>query len=197
VQVQGILTPVKAFRTLCKTIIYQQLADKAASAIHKRFLEAFEGLPLPALVVAKPIPDLRAVGLSERKAGYIQSLAQHFVDKTLDPSQFPTATDAEVIAALTQVSGIGEWSAHMYLMFELHRPDVFPCGDLAVRKSIATHFKDEPEVQGEIGVLARKGKGGKRVEEALTRLCERKWKPYRSVGSWYMWQYPALVKLES
>jgi DNA-3-methyladenine glycosylase II len=177
---------------LCKTIIYQQLAGKAAKAIHTRFLASFEGDPTPQSVNEKTVLEMRAVGLSERKVGYIKSLASHFVLKTLVPAKFHQMEDQQVIQALTQVSGIGEWSAHMYLMFELHRQDIFPVGDLAVRKSLATHFKDEPEIQGEIGVLARKGKGGKKVEQALIALCERKWKPYRSLGSWYMWQHAGL-----
>ncbi|KAG2177664.1 hypothetical protein INT44_008178 [Umbelopsis vinacea] len=189
-------TPLNPFRDLATQIIYQQIHGTAAKAISDRFVKLFDPpeedvdlpeelkfFPTPELVIAKPIPELRTAGLSQRKAEYIVDLATHFVDKRIVPSKFKDMTDEEISVCLTSVRGIGQWTVDMYLMFNLCHPDVLPLGDLGVRKGMAVHF----------GLMSSKqavGKGNNKQlpsPDDMVRLTEH-WKPYRSIGSWYMWK---------
>lgn len=161
------------YAALVRAIVYQQLAGRAASAIHGRLL-ALSGdgqTPEPAALLALSEAELRAVGLSGPKIGYLRDLAAKVASGELDFAGIDALDDAEVTSRLTAVKGIGEWSAHMFLMFELGRPDVLPVGDLGVRKGMQAAYRlrtlPAPERMHAIG---------------------RKWAPYRSVGSWYMWR---------
>jgi DNA-3-methyladenine glycosylase II len=164
---------IDPYAQLIRVIIYQQLAGAAASAIHGRLLALYDGGdgPSPPQLLATPELDFRAAGVSGPKIRYLQDLAAHVLDGRLDFDGFHALSDDEVAERLTAVKGIGEWSAHMFLMFQLGRPDVLPVGDLGVRKGM----------QAAYGL--RKLPSPRRMREVA-----RGWSPYRSVGSWYMWR---------
>jgi DNA-3-methyladenine glycosylase II len=159
---------------LVRTILFQQLAGSAARAIQRRF-HALHGAedrtPTPAEVLTTSDEAFRSVGISRQKAAYLRDLAAHVLDDRLDFAALRRAPDAEVMAAITAVHGLGEWSAHMFLMFELGRPDVLPVGDLGVRAGMKAAYGLEATPT---------------PKEA--RVIGEPWAPYRSVGSWYMWR---------
>ena len=174
---KGPYTPrpsTEPYAALVRTILFQQLAGAAASAIQRR-LYALHGdearTPSPKQLLETSDEDYRSVGVSRQKAGYLRDLAQHLVDGELDFDHIDSWPDDEVSAHLTAVKGIGEWSAHMFLMFQLGRPDVLPVGDLGVRigMRIAYDLAETPT-----------------AKEAL--MIGEPWTPYRSVASWYMWR---------
>jgi len=161
------------FQALARAIIFQQLAGAAATAIYNRFvaLYAGDGFPKPEQVIATPIEKLRGAGLSEKKALYIRDLAGHIRDGTLNFHRFPQMSDEEIIADLTRVKGIGRWTAEMFLMFNLGRPDVMPADDLGVQNAIRIAYR----------MRARPKR------KRLMKLAEQ-WRPYRSAAAWYLWQ---------
>ncbi len=158
------------FRALLHAIIAQQLSTKAAATIEARFAALFDGRPTPAAIAAMPDQRLRAVGISPQKLGYIRDLCARTLDKSLALDALDTLADEDVIVALTSVKGIGRWTAEMFLMFRLHRPDVLPVGDLGIMKAVQRAYKLR---------LAP-------TPVRLTRLGEN-WRPYRSVACWYLW----------
>jgi DNA-3-methyladenine glycosylase II len=159
---------------LIDSIISQQLSVKAATSIEKRFRELFgTDFPEPVAILEKSIEDLRAVGLSRPKARYIQDLAQHILDGQLKFDKLDQQTNDEIIANLTAIKGIGEWTAHMFLIFCMGRLDVLPTGDLGIRNGIRGlyNFKDAP------------------TPDQIQRLAKKNhWHPYESVASWYIWR---------
>ena len=160
------------FETLARAIVFQQLNGKAARTIWQRLVDAAGGEPLtPDAVRRLRLPTLRRVGLSRQKATYVRELARHTAAGTLDFAALPAMSDEEVIAALTRVKGIGVWSAHMFLIFALRRPDVLPVGDYGVRAAIKK--------------LYRKRKLP--TPRDMERLA-RNWRPYCSVACWYLWR---------
>jgi len=160
------------FDALVRSIVYQQLSGKAAATIHGRVLALIgDGAEAPAKIVATSHDALRAAGLSNQKASYVRNLAEHVLDGSLPVNSLHELTDDEIIAALTQVKGIGRWSAQMFLMFRLGRPDVLPDLDLGIQKGIQKAYR------------MRKLPTPKQV---LSRGA--KWAPYRTIGSWYMWR---------
>ncbi len=162
-----------AFRALTESIVYQQISGSAADAIFKRFLDLFpkRRFPKPAEVVTVPLPHLRAAGLSIQKATYILDLAAKFLDGTIQPRRFPQMTDQEISDHLIQVKGIGPWTADMFLMFALNRPDVLPVGDLGIRQGFKKLFR------------LRKEPAAERMQ-----ILAEPWRPYRTVASWYLWR---------
>jgi DNA-3-methyladenine glycosylase II len=159
---------------LVDSIISQQLSVKAAASIEKRFQELFDSeLPTPEQILEKSVDELRTVGLSRPKANYIRDLAQHIADGELKLDQLEHMSNQEIAAELTAVKGIGEWTAHMFLMFCMARIDILPVGDLGIRNSIQKlyGFDHLPTSEG-IKTLAAKNH----------------WAPYESVASWYIWQ---------
>ncbi|ESQ45440.1 hypothetical protein EUTSA_v10010616mg [Eutrema salsugineum] len=162
------------FLSLARSILYQQLATKAAKCIYDRFLSLFDGGEsgvLPEAVTSISAVDLRKIGVSGRKASYLHDLAGKYTSGVLSDEMILEMSDQELIDRLTLVKGIGVWSVHMFMIFSLHRPDVLPVGDLGVRKGV----KDLYGLKNLPGPLQ------------IEQLCE-KWRPYRSVGSWYMWR---------
>lgn len=163
-----------AWSSLVRTILFQQLAGAAASTIQRRFY-ALHGdetrTPTPLNVLATSDEAFRAVGVSRQKASYLRDLAAHVLDERIDFEALAGVADAEVIEALTAVRGLGEWSAHMFLMFDLGRPDVLPVGDLGVRLGMARAYAlpSTPTPKEALAIGAP-------------------WAPYRSVASWYMWR---------
>jgi len=159
------------FCSLAEAIVYQQLNGKAAVTIFKRFA-ALAGEPLTPEGILKLSDDqLRGVGLSKQKAAYLKDLAAKTASGLLDFSCLPKLSDEEVIKHLTQVKGIGVWTAHMFLMFSLRRPNVLPTGDYGVQMAVKKHYKK------------RKLPKPKDMEKIA-----RVWEPYRSVACWYMWR---------
>jgi DNA-3-methyladenine glycosylase II len=159
------------FCSLAEAIVYQQLNGKAAVTIFKRFA-ALAGEPLTPEGILKLSDDqLRGVGLSKQKAAYLKDLAAKTASGLLDFSCLPKLSDEEVIKHLTQVKGIGVWTAHMFLIFSLRRPNVLPTGDYGVQVAVKRHYKK------------RKLPKPKDMEKIA-----RAWEPYRSVACWYMWR---------
>jgi DNA-3-methyladenine glycosylase II len=159
------------FCSLAEAIVYQQLNGKAAVTIFKRFA-ALAGEPLKPEGILKLSDDqLRSVGLSKQKSTYLKDLAAKTASGTLDFSRLPDLSDEEAIKHLTQVKGIGVWTAHMFLMFSLRRPNVLPTGDYGVQVAVKKHYKK------------RKLPKPKDMEKIA-----RAWEPYRSVACWYMWR---------
>lgn len=162
------------YEELAGSIISQQLSVKAAATIWKRFLDLYGGnMPSPEQIVETDIEDIRKVGASYAKARYIQDLAFHILDGKLDLAHIATLPNEVVIEQLTAVKGIGEWSAHMFMIFCLGRLDVLPWGDLGVRKS-AQLLYDLPTLP---------------TKPELITIAERNnWHPYESVAAWYLWK---------
>lgn len=163
------------FETLVKSIVSQQLSTRAAETIFTRFRQLYPGsrIPKAELLLSSTDEELRGVGLSFQKIGYIRDLAARVAEGRLRLGQLPRLSDDEVIAALTEVKGIGVWTAQMFLIFSLARLDVFPVGDLGVRKAIQQQF--------ELPALP----GPAEMEELA---ATRRWAPWRSVASWYLWR---------
>ena len=160
------------FDALIRSIVYQQLSGKAAATIHGRVRAMFDsGAPLPQQIAAAQHEALRKAGLSNQKAGYLRNLAEHSLNGSLPVESLHELGDQDIIDALTQVKGIGRWSAQMFLMFRLGRPDVLPDLDLGVQKGMQRAYR------------MRKLPSPKRVLEVGS-----KWAPYRTIGSWYMWR---------
>ena len=160
------------FLVLCDAIISQQLSVKAAATIVARFCALFpKEMPTPALVLGMPDDIVRGVGCSGAKVRYIKDLAANFESKTLKPKQFSTLGDEELIELLTQVKGIGRWTAEMFLIFSLNRLDVMATDDLGLRKGMMKVY-GLPDLP-------------KRAQ--MLEIAEV-WKPYRSIASWYLWR---------
>lgn len=163
--------PGGAFAALARAVCYQQLAGAAAAAIHGRFAALFDGRPTPAAVLATPPGVLRATGLSAAKVASIVDLATKVADGSVRLAGWRDRTDGEIVASLSTVRGIGPWTAQMFLMFQLNRPDVWPTGDLGVRAGYARiHGLQAPPAPRE-----------------LERLGER-YRPWRTVAAWYCWR---------
>jgi DNA-3-methyladenine glycosylase II len=159
------------FMTLARAICGQQISVKAAQSVWDRVCICLEQKISPEAVVAADRKHLRACGLSDRKTEYIADLAQHFVDGKIHARNWPQMSDEEIIAELTDVRGIGRWTAEMFLMFNLLRPDVFPLDDLGLQKGIRVAYF----------------KGRKTSLKRMKKLGET-WRPWRSVATWYLWR---------
>ncbi len=160
------------YRALVRSVIYQQLAGAAAGAIAARLRARYGGrIPRPEILATARGTDLRRLGLSRQKAATIRDVARAFSDGTLTTRALRRMSDEEVVAAVTRIKGIGEWTAHMLLMFSLGSPDVLPVGDYGVRKGVMGLYRLE--------ALPNR--------RELESLAER-WRPYRSVASWYLWR---------
>jgi len=160
------------FDAVCRSIVFQQLSGKAAGTIHGRFQGLYGGrAPLPDELATTSDEKLRAVGLSRQKSAYLKDLGGKVAAGELPIETLHELTDEEVITALTQVKGIGRWTAQMFLMFRLGRPDVLPDLDLGVQKGIQRAYR------------LRKLPTPERVKKIGAN-----WAPYRTVGSWYMWR---------
>jgi DNA-3-methyladenine glycosylase II len=159
-------------QSLGRAIVYQQLSGAAAGTIYKRFVALYDNkFPKPEQLLSTADTALRAVGLSGAKAAALKDLAAHVADKRVQPSKLTHMTDADILAALLPVRGIGPWSVDMFLMFALSRPDVLPVGDLGVRKGMQKLYRlrDLP------------------TPETMHKRA-KVWQPYRTLGSWYMWR---------
>jgi len=170
----------KPYEALLRSILYQQLAGPAAAAIERRFLALFDGrIPAPAQLAVTTDEALRTAGVSRQKASYFRSIGQHFSDDgALAGRTLLRASDDDVIEAVTQIRGVGRWTADMLLMFCLGRPDVLPVGDLGIQN----------------GVKLAYGLNAMPKPPQMAEIAEP-WRPYRSAASWYLWRRVDLVTL--
>ena len=170
-----------SFASLAEAIVYQQLHGKAAATIFKRLTD-LTGLPLtPEGVLRLSEEQMRSAGLSKQKLSYLRDLAAKTQSREVDFSAFGELPDEEVIRQLTQVKGIGVWTAHMFLMFSLQRPDILPVGDLGIQMAIRRHYLSKAKN----GAKRRKFKPLKAKQMEKVAKC---WAPYRSVACWYLWR---------
>jgi DNA-3-methyladenine glycosylase II len=161
------------YQRLVGSIIGQQLSVKAAATILKRFEDLFGGrLPTPDEIMASDIDQLRSVGLSAQKANYVRDLAGHILDGRLDFAGIENLDDTAIIDKLTDIKGIGEWTAHMFLLFGMGRPDVLAPGDLGIRSSIRALYGYEHAPT---------------PEQVKQLAADRGWHPYASYACWYLW----------
>ena len=164
--------PDPPFPSLLRMIVGQQLSVSAARTIHGRVLTLFPaGTPAPASLLALADDVLRGAGLSRPKLRYMRDLAERVLDGRLDLGTIEALPDDEVIGRLVQVKGIGRWTAEIFLMFHLHRPDVLPADDLGIVRAVQQVYR-----------LRR------RPSAAKVLAIGDAWRPYRSVASWYLWQ---------
>jgi len=163
-----------AFTTLARSIVGQQISVKAAQAVWGRFSVCCGELT-PRAVLRRRATTLRACGLSDRKVEYIRDLAQHFVSGRVAPDRFVQQSDEDIIAELVDIRGIGRWTAEMFLIFNLLRPNVLPLDDLGLLKAVSLNYFDGVSVQGREG------------RERVIALAAA-WEPWRSVATWYLWR---------
>ena len=159
------------FVTLARAIVGQQISTKAADAVWQHYVEACGRRPGPAATLRAGCEGLRAAGLSQRKAEYLLDLAAHFQEKRVHPDRWAQMDDEAIITELTAIRGIGRWTAEMFLIFNLQRPDVLPLDDLGLLKAISLHyFSGEP------------------VSRFEAREVSQAWQPWRTVATWYLWR---------
>jgi DNA-3-methyladenine glycosylase II len=158
------------FTTLVRSIVGQQISVKAAESVWARLTEAVPA-PTPQAILACTAERLRGCGLSARKVEYITDLAGHFAGGRIHVRRWSRMSDAEIVAELTAVRGIGVWTAEMFLIFNLLRPDVFPIDDIGLQKAIARHYSE-----------------GRRQERSELALIGERWRPWRTVATWYLWR---------
>jgi len=159
------------FHSLAEAIVYQQLNGKAAVTIFKRFT-ALAGEPVTPEGISKlSDQQLRSVGLSKQKSSYLRDMAGRAIKGDLDFGRLPGLPDTEVIQHLTQVKGVGVWTAQMFLMFTLKRPNVLPTGDFGIQMAIKKHYNKR-----------------KMPKPAQMEKIAKPWEPYRSIACWYLWK---------
>ena len=159
-----------AFQTLARAIVGQQISVKAAQSVWNRVVAAVPAIA-PQALLAIERPKLRACGLSDRKVEYITDLARHFADGTIHFARWPEMSDEDVVADLVQVRGIGRWTAEMFLIFNLLRPDVLPLDDLGLQRAVSLAYRK-----------------GRPIRPGGIRRIARAWEPWRSVATWYLWR---------
>jgi DNA-3-methyladenine glycosylase II len=166
-----LLTPHTPFVTLARAILGQQISTKAADTLWQRFLGAVGKKPTPNQVLNIGVQGLKEAGLPQRKSEYVQDLAVHFGERRVHPEQWASMDDESVVAELVTIRGIGRWTAEMFLIFHLQRPDVLPLDDLGLLKAISLHyFSGEP------------------VSRFEAREVSSAWQPWRTVATWYLWR---------
>ncbi len=167
-----------AFQTLARAVVGQQISVKAADSVWARFADLVQTIS-PAQIATVEPGALAACGLSRRKAEYLRDLAGHFVDGRIQPSRWETMADEAVITELVDVRGIGRWTAEMFLIFNLLRPDVWPVDDIGLQKAVAVHYLDN-----------------ERPTPSILRQHGTRHAPWRTVATWYLWRSldPAVVQ---
>jgi DNA-3-methyladenine glycosylase II len=159
-----------AFQTLARAIVGQQISVKAAQSVWDRFVAAHDAVA-PSVIAASSIETLRSCGLSGQKSGYILDLATRFHQGRLRPAQWTKLDDEALVSELTQVKGIGRWTAEMFMIFNLMRPDIFPLADLGLQKALTLHYNR-----------------GRKLTPARMQRIGAAWAPWRSVATWYLWR---------
>lgn len=169
------------FKTLARSIVGQQISVKAAQAVWDR-VDAAAREVTPERVGRMRASTLAGCGLSQRKVEYLKDLAAHFRSGAVDPARWPQAADDDIVAELVEVRGIGRWTAEMFLIFNLLRPDVFPVDDLGVLRAIANHYADDA------APAAPEGPAAARQARAAAIAIGERWRPWRTVATWYLWR---------
>lgn len=165
----------KVYLHLCGSIMSQQLSVKVADVIWKRFLALYDKHPTPEQIVATPIADLRAIGLSNAKAGYVQNVARFAMEQGMDWKQLQKMSDEEITQHLTQIKGVGRWTTEMIMMFALGREDIFAVDDLGIQNAMIKIYK-----------LDNSDK--KKLKEDMLRIA-KKWSPYRTYACLHLWKW--------
>lgn len=174
-----IAPPATPFHSLARAVIGQQISVKSADAAWLRLRQACGARLTPVAVTRLELAGLRAAGLSQRKSEYLLDLAEHFSARRLHPANWTGMDDEAIIAELTAIRGIGRWTAEMFLIFNLRRPDVLPLDDLGLMKAISLHyFSGEP------------------VSRFEAREVAQAWRPWSTVASWYLWRSLTPVAVE-
>ena len=167
------------FMALLRSIVYQQLSGKAAGTIYGRLLDLFaDGNPDPKKLSRMSDAKLNSVGLSKQKTSYVKNLATHWIKNDLEGTTWSKVSDEDFIDEVTQIKGVGVWTAQMVLMFTLKRPDVLPLNDLAICKAIKAAY--------------RLRSTGKRLEKRMVEIA-KPWRPYRTLACEYLWAYSVEV----
>lgn len=159
------------FLTLARAITGQQISVKAADAVWHRLLDGIGGVPTPALLLSHDEETLRGHGLSRQKALYMHDLSRYFKAGKAEAHLWDAMSDEELITSLTSIKGIGRWTAEMFLLFHLLRPDVYPLADIGLQKAVEKHYY-----------------GGEKQRLPVIRAQGELWRPYRSVATWYLWR---------
>ncbi len=167
-----------AFSTLARAIVGQQISVKAAQSVWERLVAEIDAVT-PANVAAADLERLRTCGLSGQKCTYLADLAQRFESGALDPSTWGGLDDEALIVELTQVKGIGRWTAEMFLIFHMARPDVLPLDDVGLQRAMSMHYN-----------------AGRPLSKLKMRRIGKVWAPWRSVATWYMWRSLEPLPLE-
>ena len=175
------LTPVapeQYYSTLVKGIISQQVANDVSQAFFKAFTDTYSLTPAPEKILVAPLAELTSCGFSLQKAGYIKELSQAIIDKKVTLEDFPNMPDSTIIRQLSQVKGFGRWTAEIFLILALNRPDVLPADDFGLKKAITLlcNLPSVPQKRSQINTLAEG------------------WRPWRSLATWYLWQSFAETK---
>ena len=158
------------FLTLSRSIVGQQISVKAAASVWLKLTTAVPAMR-PEIIHRHDAEALRGCGLSRSKVVYLQDLALHFVERKLDVRRWKKMSDDELIAQLTQVRGIGRWTAEMFLIFYMTRPDVLPVDDIGLQRAMSLHYNH-----------------GRPVSKLKMNSIAKLWRPWRSVATWYMWR---------
>lgn len=159
-----------AFETLLRAIVGQQISVKAAQSVWAKFEKQVGGVSVARILTQTP-QQLRSCGLSRQKIEYILDLAQHFETKQINPRSFRSMGDDDLIARLCEVRGIGQWTAEMFLIFQLQRADIYPLQDIGLIRAVEKHYLD-----------------GKEAEKSQIIAIGEAWKPWRTVATWYLWR---------
>jgi DNA-3-methyladenine glycosylase II len=159
-----------AFTTLARSIVGQQISVKAAEKVWQKVVAAVSETT-PHTILNSDENLLRTCGLSFKKISYLQDLSQHFINDTLDEASWNGMSDESIIAQLTRIKGIGRWSAEMFLIFHMLRPDILPLDDIGLQRAIRIHYNaNQP------------------IDKSAMRAIAAIWQPWRSVATWYLWR---------
>jgi DNA-3-methyladenine glycosylase II len=159
-----------AFYTLARSIVGQQISVKAADSVWNRLVAGMGDIK-PQTLASASVECLRACGLSGQKAAYLHALSEHFIGHEKRVAAWPDMSDEEVIKDMTSIHGIGRWTAEMFLIFNLARPDVFPVADIGLQKAVFRYYNN-----------------GEKLPMGELRAHGERWKPYRTVATWYLWR---------
>ena len=165
-----LLSKSDPFYTLARSIVGQQISVKAAQAVWERYEKKIIKVN-PKNTLKMHFMTLKSCGLSRQKISYLKSLSKSFIEKQINPNKWATYSDEEIITELTKIKGIGRWTAEMYLIFNLCRPDIFPADDLGLIKGICNCYNIKYPISKEHAIK-----------------LSQKWRPYRSVATWYFWR---------
>jgi len=168
-----------AFSTLARSIIGEQISVQAAESVWEKLLESVGALG-PAAIVRMDPSKLRACGLSSKKSNYLIDLAEHFIDGSLAQQEWGERDDEQLIAELTKVKGIGRWTAEMFLIFFMLRPDILPADDIGLQRAMSLHYIN-----------------GKPLSKLKIRQIATEWQPWRTVATWYLWRSLDPIPLEN